>query len=244
MVNPPLFIAAHPDDETLAMIVAIIEHVAAGQDVHLLWMTRGTASVVLGKLNGTSPTPNSWWGVMHNPGQEGYLPLTPDQFGQARIDEGTRAMKVATSGLPGTLTIHEAGLMDGQVTVEDAYDAILVVCNDIAPDGPVRLKGHTWVTQLDNHPDHIAVGSAIKQLGEDVPARFADRRYYILPVYWNDPDLNLVAETWDTPTNAAISARAINACRCYGAWPYAIGHHSTFGMFSQVMAGPKSLVHA
>lgn len=248
-MSPVLFVSAHPDDETLAMGVAIAEHLAAGQDVHVLWITRGQASAVLGKLNATSPTPNSWWGVMHSPEAEGYSTLTPDEFGQARLYEGVTATACLASGYPGTLVLHESDLDDGAVSAADAYDAILGVCSLIDPAGSIRLKGHTWVNRLDAHPDHIAVGTAIKQLGVDDPDRFSDHRYYILPHYWNDPDLNLVDEVWDLPSNAGVAARAINACRAYGAWApvmgrYAIGHHSTFGMFATVMAGPKCLFHS
>lgn len=247
-MSPALFIAAHPDDETLAMSVAIAEHVAAGQDVHVLWMTRGKASAVLSKLNAASATPNSWWGVVHNPGAEGYDPLTPDEFGAVRLAEAITAVTCLSAGLSGTLTTHEGGLEDGQVTMQDAKAAIEALCDLITPEGaPVRLKGHTWRTQLDNHPDHVAVGMAMKQLATEDPVRYGDVRYYILPYYWHDPDLNLVGEVWDTPTNSDIAARAINACRSYGAWApparFAVGHHSTFGMFAQVMVGPKCLFH-
>lgn len=248
-MSSALFIAAHPDDETLAMGVAIVEHVAAGQDVHLLWLTRGTASSVLAELNGTSTNPDPWWGLEHVPADEGYTPLTAEQLGQARIAEATTAARCLASGLPGTLALHEAGLVDGSVTQADAYDAILAVCDTIAPGAQVRLKAHTWVPQLDNHKDHIAAGAAVKQLGDEQPNRFADRRYYLLPAYWTDPDLSLVTEVWDLPSDAGIAARAVNACRAYGAWApevgrFAVGHHSTFGYFSTVMAGPRCLFHA
>lgn len=255
-MSPALFIAAHPDDETLAMGVAIVEHLAASQDVHILWLTRGEASGVRGKLNASSPTPNSWWGVMHSPDAEGYANPNPlvealdlDDFGAARMAEAHTAVAALATGLPGTLTLHEAGLSDGGVTVFDAQAAILAVCDDIAPDTSVRLKTHTWRTQLDNHPDHIAAGTAAMNLAAAEPARFGDVRYYILPGYWTDPDLSLVSEVWDLPSNAEVAARARNACRAYGAWApevgrYAIGHHSTFSYFSTVMATPKCLFHA
>lgn len=246
-MSPALFCAAHPDDETLAMGVAIAEHVAAGQDVHVLWLTRGEGSSVLTKLNGIG-SPNSWWGALHEPEDEGYTELTVEQFGQARIDEATTAVRCLASGYGGTLTTHEAGLVNGEVTAETAYDEILKVCDEIAPDAAVRLKSHTWVPQLDAHPDHIAAGEAVRQLGEDVPTRFSDRRHYILPPYWNDPDLSLVSEAWDHPSNAGVAARAVNAARAYGAWApevgrFAIGHHSTFSYFSQILATPKCLFH-
>lgn len=247
-MSPALFVSAHPDDETLAMGVAIAEHVAAGQDIHLLWLTRGEGSSVRGKLNATSPTPSSWWGIMHDPVGEGYTALDEAAFGAARIAEGTTAVTCLSAGLPGTLTIHEACLPnDGSMTAGDAQAAIVAVADAIAPGAGVRLKTHTWRPQLDAHADHIAAGVACKQLAVDDPARFSDVRYYLLPPYWTDPDLTLVSEVWDLPSNADISARAINAARAYGAWAppnrYAIGHHSTYAYFAQVLAGPKCLFH-
>jgi LmbE family N-acetylglucosaminyl deacetylase len=248
MVSPAAFIFCHPDDETVAAGVSIAEHVAAGQDVHLLWLTRGTGSSVLGKLNATSPTPNPWWGVMHDPAAEGYGVLDLDQFGQARIDEGSGAADCLSAGLPGSLTLREAGLLDGAVTAEDAQAAILAMCDEIAPGMPVRLKSHTYVPELDTHSDHLAAGTAVRNLAAADPARFGDVRHYLLPPHWTSSHLNLVSEAWDLPSNADIAARAVNACRVYGAWApqagrYAIGHHSTYAYFATVMAGPKCLFH-
>lgn len=241
-----LFCAAHPDDETLGMGVAIAEHVAAGHDVNVLVMSRSVGSAVKDFLNGVSTS--GWWGVPHDPAAEGYTPLTSGEFGQARIDECRRALDTLATGL-GTITLHESGLTGG-FTSTDAQNAIVAVSDVINPGGPVRLKGHTWVTQLDAHAEHIAVGSAMKALKAANPTRFGDVRYYILPQYWNDPDLNLVTESIDWPTDAGISARALNACRVYGAWApphsYAIGHHSVFStMFAPLMtgSGPRCMFH-
>jgi LmbE family N-acetylglucosaminyl deacetylase len=246
VTSPALYVAAHPDDVTLAMGVSVAEHLRAGQDVHVLHVTRGTASGVLAALNGTSTSPNPWWGVPHDPAVEGYTPLTPEQLGDVRMAETNTALDCLLSGYTGTLTRHEANLPDGAVTPDDAYREILAVCDAIAPDAPVRLKGHTWVPQLDTHPDHIAVGAAIRQLAVDWPTAFADVRYYLLPPYWTDPDLNLVKESWDTPADAGVAARAVNAVRCHGAWGpgrFAVGFHSTYGYFATLLAGPKCLYH-
>lgn len=243
-----LFSFAHIDDETLAAGGAIAEHVAAGHDVHLQWQTRGEASGVRGKLNATSPTPNSWWGVMHNPAAEGYPPLTVEEFGLARLAEGTDAAHCLATGYPGTLTLHEENLGDGVLTAEAAYNAILTKCDEIAPGAPVRIKGHTYVPELDTHPDHIAIGQALQQLHSDAPTRFGDVRFYVLPYAWNSPHLSLVDEAWDYPTDPGVAARHVNACRAYGAWApaagrFAVGHHSTYGYFATVLAGPKCLFH-
>lgn len=239
-----LFAFAHPDDETLAAGVAIAEHVAAGHDVHVLWMTRGEGSGVLAYLNGM--TTSTWWGALHNPAVEGYATLDATALGAARIAEATAAVRCLASGL-GSVAVHEAGLADGGVTQAGAEAAIVAVADAITA-GAVRLKGHTWRPELDSHPDHIAVGAAIKALGDVDPGRFGDRRYYPLPAYWSDPDLTLVAESWDTPANAGIAARVVNACRSFGAWApdrgsYAVGWHSVPDQFATVQATPKSLYH-
>lgn len=239
MSDPPaLFVAAHPDDETLAMGVAIAEHVVAGQDVHVLWLTRGEASGVRDDINGADTS--AWWGVDHDPATEGYTALSQSQFGAARIAEAENAMSCL-----GGVTIHEAGLPDGGVTQQDAEDAIVATADTIAPGDPVRLKGHSHT--VDDHSDHLAAGNAILALGDNQPTRFGDRRYYVLPYYWTDPRLSLVAESWDNPATAEVEARVVNACRAYGAWSpphtYAIGWHSTPSLWPDLMGDPRCMQH-
>lgn len=234
---PALFIAAHPDDETLAMGVAIAEHAAAGQDVHVLWLTRGEASKARDAVNGV--TTSGWWGVAHDPAVEGYTPLSVAEFGAARIAEATNAI-----GCMGSITVHEAGLADGAVSQADAEDATVAVADQIAPGGAVRLKTHSHT--VDDHPDHLAAGNAVLALGDTDP-RFDDRRYYVLPTYWDDPRLSQVSESWDKPGSAEIAARAVNACRAYGAWSpphtYAVGYHSVSSLWPPLMDDPRCLVH-
>jgi LmbE family N-acetylglucosaminyl deacetylase len=242
--SPALFVAAHPDDETLAMSTTTAEHVAAGQDVHVLWMTDGEATGVINPLNGTGV--NSWWGVQHVPAAEGYATLTAADVATARVLESTTAVRCLSAGLSGSLTMHRAQLPDGGVTAASAHAAILAVCDLIAPGAPVRLKGHSHI--VDNHPDHLAVGNALVSLSSSDPARFSDRRHYILPGYWSDSRLSQVAEAWDYPASADITARVRNAIRSYGAWApsqgaYAIGYHSTAGWFDQLDNTPKSMFH-
>lgn len=246
VTSPALFVVAHPDDETLAASVALAEHLAAGQDVHVLWLTDGTASAVRNQINGTGT--NTWWKVPHTPSAEGYATLDPQQFGDARIREATNAVLQLGTGYSGTLTLHRGGLQDGAVTVADAKASILAVADQIAPGAAVRIKTHTWVSQLDLHPDHISIGQAVKELKTANPTRFGDVRYYIEPQYWSDPDLGLVSWAWDNPTDAGVTNRVLNACRAYQAWApaggqYAIGYHSTSSYFDTLTASPKSMFH-
>lgn len=245
VTSSALFVAAHPDDEILAMSTALAEHLQAGQDVHVLWMTDGEATGVINPLNGVGT--NAWWGVQHVPAAEGYATLTSTDIAAARIAESTTAVRCLSAGLPGTLTLHRAQLPDGGVTAAVAQAAILAVADVIAPGAPVRLKGHSQI--VDNHPDHLAVGQALVALSNADPARFGDRRHYILPGYWSDSRLSQVAEAWDTPADSGITARVRNAIRAYGAWSpaagsYAIGYHSTAAWFDQLDATPKCMFHA
>lgn len=239
---PALFVAAHPDDETLAMGVTLAEHLTAGQEVHVLWLTDGTASGVIRYLNGTMRSP--WWGVMHDPAAEGYSTLTTADMGTARIGEATAAVHAISSGLTGSLTVHRAGLQDGAVTQAQAQDAIVALADLVAPNGGlVRVKTHTNI--VDDHPDHIAAGKAAKALA--ALTRFSDLRHYIEQPYWSDSRLSQVTTSWDTPDTADISTRARNACRAYGAWhppaSYAIGYHSVDAQFTAIAANPKCLYH-
>lgn len=241
---PALFVSAHPDDETLAMGVAIAEHVAAGRDVHVFWLTRGETSGARGSINGSGV--NGWWGVQHDPGTEGYDPLDLATFGQARIEEATRAMLCLVAGLSASLTLHEARLVTGSVTQDQAEDAIVAVADAIAPGAAVRVKTHSHV--VEDHPDHLAAGKAAEALKAAHRTRFGDLRHYILPSYWTDKRLSQVSETWDKPASTEISHRARNACRAYAAWhppsSYAIGYHSTSGLFAKLAPAPKCLYHA
>lgn len=249
--TPALFVAAHPDDETLAMGAAIVAHVAAGQDVHVLVLTDGDASGVRPVLNGASVNP--WWGVQHDPAAEGYAPLDGLAFAAARVRELETAARAMATGLPGTLTVHRAGLGDQTLTQASASAAVLAVCDAIDPGGAgVRLKSHTHVAALDANPDHVAIGGAVRQLAVDYPARFGSAvggpRYYILPGYWSDPDLSLVGERWDVPADAGAVARVRNAARAYAAWApeqgrFAVGWHSTTSWFEALTAAPKSMYH-
>lgn len=240
-MSPVLFVAAHPDDETLAMGVAIAEHLAAGQDVHVLWVTRGTASGVRTKLNATSAAMNGWWGVVHDPVAEAYVPLDLATFGQARIDEATTAMRCLASGLTGTLTPRWPRLRchrrrGHRCVVRRARCFMIIACHGSnvpgSPRPPCQRAALTETTATGQATATPGKDSNKRAMWRDHPAQFGHRSGF------------------KTPANVGKcrSARAINACRAYGAWApphrYAIGHHSTFGMFAQVLAGPKCLFHA
>jgi LmbE family N-acetylglucosaminyl deacetylase len=238
---PVLFVSAHPDDETLSMGVAIAEHVAAGRDVHVLWMTGGGQTGARKLVNGTGTSP--WWGTQHDPAAEGYPALTFEECAAARLREARNAVRCLAS--PGTVTVHEAGYASESVQTFDQEQAVTAIEAVVDQIGPAHIKGHTWL--VDNHADHLAVGGAIKALAQADPSRYLLPRYYVQATYWSDPRLAQVADSWDNPTNAGITARVRNAIRAYGSWSppytYAIGRHSVPGLFDTIDAAPKCLYH-
>lgn len=242
-----IFIAPHQDDELLGPGVPLVEHLAAvpAQDVHVLFLTDGSASGVIDMLNGT--VTNSWWGVAHNPADEGYLPLTPETLGEARDVEASNALYAMASGLPGSLTLHWAGLQDGAVTVSAARAAIEALAEEIDPGMPVRLKAPTYVPELDEHPDHRAAGIAVRALQTENPDIYGDCRYYVESPKWGVtvPGITLY---WDLPTDSGIAARVRNGIHAYSAWnpgggTYAIARHSVAAMLDLMASSPKSRYH-
>jgi LmbE family N-acetylglucosaminyl deacetylase len=242
-----VFVGAHPDDETLAMGVAIAEHARGGDDIHVAWMTTGTGSVMRAVLNGEADPVDYWGGVPHDPAAEGYEPLTVEAFGEARLRESTNAVRLLVTGYPGRLTIHGAlGSVDGSVTVEEAEAAIGDLCARIG--GGVRLATHTYLEQVEEHPDHCAIGEAARRLREQAPQLVKDVRHFILPHRWVDLDPPPTEITWLEPGDQGVLARITNACRAFGAWSptlgsYAIGYHSVEPLFQELLAKPRSAYH-
>lgn len=234
-----LFVVPHPDDETLAAGALLARHAAAGREAHILLLTRGEKSAVKDILNGARTS--HWWGVPHDPTVEGYAPLTERALGAARHRE-----LVAAAGALGVAEdrIHEAGLPNDGVTVADVKTAAVATADAIG--GNVDLWAPSYT--VDNHPDHLAAGEAVRQLGLDDPGRWGNRRYYVLPPYWSDPRLDSVDWCWDDPVDAETAARVRNACRAYASWQpqagvFACGYHSVPAMFQQIDAEPRSLSH-
>jgi len=224
--TPVLFVAAHPDDETLAMGVSIAEH--SGQNVHVLILTYGEASNVLGGLNNTLAA-------------QGYPTLTRNDFAMARQTEAIRAVAALTAP---NAALHFAELPDGGVTTASAKAAILAVANQLG--SVVRIKGHTYISAVEPHPDHRAVGNAIAALAAEQPARFSDRRFYVLPHSWGYTG-TLPGKMIDYPNDTTITDRVKDAASVYADWnppgSYGIGYLSTPSYFNTLTADPKSVVH-
>lgn len=241
MGRPVIFCVPHPDDEVLGFSIQLYRHVAAGREVHVLALTAGTGTRVTAELNGEVAVP-TWWRVRHNPAAEGYAPLTSLQVGEARLAEQRQALACVRIGAD---RIHFAGLVDGHVTVAWATAAILELADTLAPDTGLWAPSYL----VDNHPDHLAAGQAVRALGQQDPERFWDRRYTVHRNYWGDPRVaQAPGRAWAGPASVIERDRTINAARCYGAWApragcYAIGQHSTPSLFAGALTDPRALVH-
>jgi LmbE family N-acetylglucosaminyl deacetylase len=255
MTWPALFVGAHPDDEILSMGVDIANHVHAGRDVHVLILTRGTASGVLADLNGDAIS--SWWHTRHDPASEGYAPLTRDDLGAARIAETRSAL--GQLGVP-QANIHEGGLTDGQVTAADARSAITEVALTLGPT--TSLKGQSFLAAADYaggdvNPDHTAIGSALYQMHKASVVYgtepWTDVRYYHFWERYGTTALSAagIVGHFVTPYDGpgGIGARAVeHAIDAFGAWnpvvgSFACGEHSVHSDFDALLADRKALWH-
>lgn len=235
--RPWIVVAPHPDDETLGAGLMIAQNIAAERDVHILLLTRGTSSGVRNEINGDGKS--HYWGVPHDPAAEGYALLTKDAFGKARYDELTTA--VASLG---GAQVHEAGLIDGSVTVPDAKAAISALVARLGSTD-VGVCTPSWV--VDDNPDHRAAGQALRELRSEHPTTYPEAGWYVLPEYWSDQRLQQVNWSWLTTADPQLSSRARNACRAYAAWhppqSYAIGYHSVDFMFAKMDTNPRCMLH-
>lgn len=234
--RPWILVVPHPDDETLGAGVILAEKIAEGRDVHILLLTRGTGSAVRQHINGGRWS--SWCGTSHNPAAEGYAPLDVESFGKARRDELLTALVYFGGG-----QLHEANLIDGQVTVAAVKVAVSTLVAEVGPNPGVYAP--SWL--VDDNVDHRAAGQALLELAAEQPMVYADRRWYVLPAYWSDPRLRQVESFWDIPTDIENSTRAGDACSAYRSWDpphsYAIGYHSVDFMFAAIDTNPRSLLH-
>jgi LmbE family N-acetylglucosaminyl deacetylase len=251
--RPVIFVSPHCDDETLGFSVMLRRHVTAGRDVHVLLLTNRTITHAQQMLNGTLLS--TWWGVLHDPAVEGYAPLDQAAMDAARQREQRTALRC--QGITPE-RIHRADLPEGfggppgsqpsQAAVDQAKAAVVALA-DTLPTG--QGQPGLWAPSylVDDHPDHLAAGKAVVQLGRVDPVRYPDRRYVVLPQYWSDARLQRVpGRSWGVPADADERRRTVNAIRAYGAWQpevgaMAVGWHSVPSVFRLVADSPKALVH-
>lgn len=217
-----IFYSPHQDDELLTMGVAIINHINAGYDVHVVLLTDGSASNVLGTVNKRLKRANR-------------PPLTLSSFVAARNVEFIRsnmAMGVAKKN------VHIEKLKDGR-TSKSQIVSIMRKYNNLFP-GAANMT----MSYIDDHIDHANAGEALFQLYNE--GKIKDARFYIQKdEFAKNPKLNVFSiETCQTGNcdeikTAADSYMTFNPQRLH----FAIGYTSVKAHFDEFLSEPISYYH-
>jgi LmbE family N-acetylglucosaminyl deacetylase len=226
--RPIIFYSPHQDDETLFMGHVIAHHTLIGRGVHVSLLTRGAGSVAIDAINGVRPS--TWWGGRHQPAQEGYRPLTLDEFVVARNRE-----YVAACGALGIWpdNIHLDPCED--LTV-DAAKRVMRSYADRYPNA-----GHYTMWWRDGHVEHAQIGQALLELHES-DDRFRDSRWLVKPVEADEAEA-LPYRVRDEDLRARAAKMVWRALLPYTSWApatgmFAIGGHSIGNTYlADVMAG-------
>ncbi|MFO0761415.1 MAG: PIG-L family deacetylase [Byssovorax sp.] len=215
--GPAVFIAPHPDDESIGMAGAILAARAKGRPVFIELMTHGEASGARRKLDDGA-------GDRWHPGLHEY-PLSRVEFGEARVRELIDA--AARLDVTGVVIndFPNGGLVDtdvlGRIDVWLARGLPgLSLAGTAGPQDPESPGGKP-------HPDHVAVWDALVASGAD------DVRGYLIYdhlAHGGHPSASVSIAPFCAQKAAALDA--------YGVWEpergrYAIGFHSV-----------RSLIHA
>lgn len=217
-VQPVVFFAAHPDDETIGMAAAILTAVKQGRPVFIEMLTKGETSNVINILPNNSTDP---W----HPGAHIYS-LTVAAFGNARVAElMDSACRMGVTGV--RVSNNPSGaLTAAQVTPRIQYWQN----NSIMP----LFKGVAGSNYLDPgtpggtaHPDHVAVWDALVQTG------ISTVRGYLIYNYTTHVNHYSYVETHTT-----LCADKRYALDAYKVWQpnigrYAVGFHSTPYLMNQ-----------
>lgn len=207
VVQPAIYLVPHQDDELLTMGADMAAHVAAGRPVIVVLVTDGAASSARGKMCRAT----------------GYC-LTREAFSAARDREFAEAMRVM-----GVSSVHYERQPDGQLS--DAA-ARAIVDRWVTAYPYASIKTMSW---LDAHPDHAALGRALRA------SSAADARFEQYRPYWQTMPVRGHYVTGND--------RMKRAAASYGLWRpwagrYAIGARwSVPSAFRELQADPRSRVH-
>lgn len=262
--------APHQDDDILSFGPAMLQHLAAGDNVVTVLVTDGSKSAVRTKLNGGSNC--SWHAKTHNPLSEGYgyridpltgqpklgMPLSEYDFSQSRNAEyytsmdhlGVQNIYIGKQQVDGAYYSNEYDILDfgvkgpyvdGTLTVAQAKSIIL---HFEAMYPGAEHKAQTW---LDAHPDHAAVGQALKELF--AAGLVTDARFFVKPSFVDEFKATSGIATFSSAIlTAAQKTILTNAADKYKYWSpslsrYGIGEHSVPGSFDLLLANPRSTIH-
>lgn len=240
MTETHVFYIPHADDEVLSMGPAIVSSIASGYRVHLILLTDGTADLTRLRLNGEFPC--QWHQTTHDPIAEKFKhKIDEETFAELRRKEFLAA--AAILGVPPeNIDIYK--WKDGGLDQESVYYTAREAQRRFAARGSVHHHSMTYA--VDNHPDHLASGHAIKQLHEEAIVTAAT--WYVkrsMRAYIRNQE-SFTPVTLTTPEEMALLRRACE--EVYLAYKpaeglYAIGGHSVPESFQKLLKDYKTMTH-
>jgi LmbE family N-acetylglucosaminyl deacetylase len=277
MPTRAFFYAPHPDDETLSMGLAIIFHIMCGYHVHLISMSKGGVTPESVKLTGGQNC--GWHGYRHDNVRENYTVPTQADIAEIRFRETASAFGAMSTGsmvsgiAPGELHHEFGGLPDlyggggatGTPPTQAGIDAAQEVMQMYVTNYPNSL--HFTMSESDRHPDHAALGYALRNLKNADPM-LVNSRFFVSRLYWNTgsgypPEVLDAANgtlqwygtgntTFGTKKAEMDSILRNRVSPIFSAWnpaegSYAIGYHQVVNQFATNF-GPSAsianLIHA
>lgn len=214
-----IYYIPHPDDDILSFGPSIIQDIESGNEVNLVLLTQGRASRAIHAVNERLEA-------------EGYLPLTVEQFGQARVQEFIHSM--ISIGVTEE-QIHILDFPDGSLTMENVTSVIEQFQDS------TREEVHHTFTDLDPHHDHSITGVALREYKKKAPI---DVRFYI-PIQEHGQLEHLKAVELKTARSKKLLQQGLDA---YGIWSpekgfYAIGQSSVPEYFIRAREAQTSKWH-
>jgi hypothetical protein len=233
VTTPAVFFVPHQDDETLSMGAQILRHVAAGRQVHVVFLSDGQLSQAYDTLMGGREC--VWHNRVHDPAAEGYAGLTRTQFGYARDKEA----RIACTELGvAVANIHQERLP--LVDVATATEVMLKYAH-LLRLGSSAYTMSPWETESgEGNTEHGDMGVALRKLGESGVIEAA-LRYQVYSQYADSPlwPAGLIRNVGTPAERPAWDA----AAGPYRYWDprggrYAIGYHSAGPAFRRLLSGP------
>jgi LmbE family N-acetylglucosaminyl deacetylase len=208
-----VFFIPHQDDETLTMAADIRAHFVEGRQVVIVLVTDGSASRVRNAMCASK-------GVC----------LTVREFVVARNAEQFAAIQHLA---PGAQIFYE-NYQDGALTQAQATTAITKYVS-LFPNG--SYKTMSW---LEENPDHIALGQALKTMNDAGLIPNNDSRFEQNRTFWDTMPVNGLFVAADEKVPAAYDE--------FYYWNppigrYAIGSQSVPSMFDAARLDPRSKYH-
>ena len=208
-----VFFIPHQDDETLTMAADIRAHFVAGRQVVIVQVTDGSASGARSAMCANKA-----------------VCLTVHEFVIARNAEQFAAIQHLA---PGAQIFYE-NCQDGALTQARATTVINKYVS-LFPNG--SYKTMSW---LDKHPDHIALGQALRTLNNEGSIPNGDSRFEQSRLYWDTMPVDGLFVGPDDAVPAAYDEYyhwnpPIGRC--------AIGSQSVPAMFDAARLDPRSKYH-